>query len=79
MDEEEEDSIRLRGLSLIIMILFKKILMKIDFKDKNEPDRRLVGRQAAVCHRDIVRWLNLRCQCCFWIVDETLGEETLEY
>jgi len=35
--------------------------MKIDFKDKNEPDRRLVGRQAAVCHRDIVRWLNLAC------------------
>ena len=79
MDEEEEDSIRLRGLSLIIMILFKKIFMKIDSQDKNEPDRRLVGRQAAVCHRDIVRWLNLRCQCCFWIVDETLGEETLEY
>ena len=79
MDEEEEDSIRLRGLSLIIMILFKKIFMKIDSQDKNEPDRRLVGRQAAVCHRDIVWWLNLRCQCCFWIVDETLGEETLGY
>ena len=38
VDEEEEDSIRLRGLSLIIMILFKKIKMKIDFKDKNKPD-----------------------------------------
>ena len=67
--DEEEDSIRLRGLSLIIMILIKNILMIIVFKDKNEPDRRLVGRQAAVCHRDVVRWLNLRCQCCFWIVD----------
>ena len=67
--DEEEDSIRLRGLSLIIMILIKKILMIIVVKDKNEPDRRLVGRQAAVCHRDVVRWLNLRCQCCFWIVD----------
>ena len=67
--DEEEDSIRLRGLSLIIMILIKNILMIIVFKDKNEPNRRLVGRQAAVCHRDVVRWLNLRCQCCFWIVD----------
>ena len=57
--DEEEDSIRLRGLSLIIMILIKKILMIIVFKDKNEPDRRLVGRQAAVCQRDVVRWLNL--------------------
>jgi len=38
VDEEEEDSIRLRGLSLIIMILFKKILMIIHFKNRNEPD-----------------------------------------
>ena len=59
--------------------------MKIDSKDKNEPDRRLVGRQAAVCHRDIVRWLNLRCHVAFgsltkhWVKRHWNIEEILKY